>query len=60
MKEQSNYYYQKRIKELEAELSRLRPYRRVMLDIYWSIANLKNGNYYEPQWYLRQMRELFK
>lgn len=57
----SKYNYQKRIKELEEESSRLRVYERVGKNIYDALVEMIIEDKKISQgWILKQFREVFK
>lgn len=64
MNADTKYSYQKRISELEREnrelASKLYDYRQTVLEIFDMIASLKNGNYFDPQAYLKKIRRCLK
>lgn len=61
MNSQTRYRYEDRIKNLQKELDRLRPYELLCRDIlFWITENRSNGNSTNEHWLLQQFSRVFK
>lgn len=61
MKETTKYQYQKRIRELEAKVDSLWPYRALAHEIFSAmVANHKTGSRTNEHWIIEKYKAVFK
>lgn len=61
MNQETRWRYQKRIKDLEAEVATLRPYRNLCVELFDAMTenHMKNQGTNE-HWLIRKFRQVFK
>lgn len=61
MKQPSRYAYEKRIKELEDQVSNLRAYKDVAIQIFNTVTDqIQEGKGISTAWIVKQYRSVFK
>lgn len=61
MKQETRWWYQKRIRDLEHENSILRPYRNLCFEIFEALTNNHmRGSRTNEHWIIRNFRQVFK